>query len=136
MTVKQSINQLVAKNKEVVDFIERTFRKSDADAAIADYCNYLGQSGHDSSLSLHFADCLKSASNPELWEQFELTDIELLYDSFLELSRYILDIHIDAASFAADVLNDKQKARKIIESGMDVLKIQLSELQNLAKEIG
>ncbi len=134
MDIKECIINLVTKNKEIQTFIYETNKKS-ADDALLDYVNYIKQSNYNSGLSLSFAYVLQFGSDPTLFEQYELKDIQLLYDSFMDLNNYCLDIYIDAANFAEAVMDDKIKAKQIVDIGISKLKTQLTELEDLQKEL-
>ena len=133
MEVKDYIDKLASRNREVHNFIEQTFKKTDADKAIVDYCSHLKHAEYNSGLSLSYANVLQFCSDPKLGEQFEGNDIEKLYDSLLQLNKYCSDIYIDAANFALR-LGNKRKAQQIIEMGIVKLKTQLAELENLAND--
>lgn len=134
MNLKECINNLTAANKNAKDFIEATNKKG-ADDALLNYVDYIKQSNYNSGLSLQFAYVLQFCSDPTLFEQYELKDIQLLYDSFINLNNYCLDIYIDAANFAEAVMDDKVIAKQIVDIGIRKLKTQLAELQELEKEL-
>ena len=127
MNLKDSLDKLIISNKEACAFIKKTNEQS-ADTAIKDYSEYLLKTNYNSGLSLSFAYLLQFGSDPTIYEQYELKDIELLYESFIELNNYCLDIYIDAANFAEAVLDNKVRARQIVDIGINKLKIQLAEL--------
>jgi hypothetical protein len=135
MTVKDCIDKLVARNKELNSFIEAANKKNDADKALTDYLNYLAEVSYNSALSLQFSYVLQMSRDPTLFEQFELRDIERLYDSFLELFDNCSDIYIDAANFADAIMDNKDRAMEIIETGISKLKTQLAELEELQKDL-
>lgn len=134
MDIKECIINLVSKNKEIQTFIHETNKKN-ADDALLDYVNYIKESNYNSGLSLSFAYVLQFGSDPAIFEQYELNHIQLLYDSFTDLNNYCFDIYIDAANFAEAVMDDKIKAKQIVDIGIDKLKTQLTELEELRKEL-
>ena len=109
MLVKVSIDKLISQNRELLNFIKKTSNKN-ADDAIVNYSHFLKQSNYNAALSVQFANLLQLSNDSSLYGQFELKDIESLFDSFLELNQYCSDIYIDAANFADTVMDDKQKA--------------------------
>ena len=134
MNLKDTIHNLARQNKELNAFIDTAFNQN-ADDSIVDFVNFLNLSGYNSIISLYFAHVLQSASDPKLSEQFDLEDIELLYESFLVLNDKCSDIYIDAANFAESVLNNKTKAKQIAEYGIERLQIQINELKELLNDI-
>lgn len=135
MTVKDCIDNLVAQNEEMNRFIEATNKKNDADKALTDYVNYFNETAYNSALSLQFSYVLQMSSDPIRFEQFELKDIARLYDSYLELFDKCSDVYIDAANFSNAVMDNKSRAKEIVEIGISKLKIQLAELEDLAKDL-
>lgn len=135
MTIKDCIDNLVTRNEELNSFIEKTNMQSDADKALKEYLDYLRETNYNSALSLSFSYVLQMLNDPTLFTQFELTDIERLYDSYLELFDRCSDIYIDAANFADAVMDNNQKAKKIVEAGISKLKIQLAELEDLQRDL-
>ena len=135
MTIKDCIDNLVTRNEELNNFIETTNKTNDADKALAEYLDYLNETNYNSALSLSFSYVLQMSSDPTLFEQFELTDIERLYDSYLRLFDRCSDIYIDAANFADAIINNKGKAKEIVETGISRLRIQLAELEDLQKDL-
>ena len=135
MTVKDCIDNLVGRNEELNSFVEATYKKNDADRALTDYVNYLNETNYNSALSLQFSYVLQMSNDPTLFEQFELKDIERLYDSYLKLFDKCSEIYIDAANFADTVMNDKSRAKQVVEIGISKLKIQLAELEDLEKDL-
>ena len=45
------------------------------------------------------------------------------------------DVYIDAANFSDAVMDNKSKAKEIVEIGIRKLKIQLAELEELEKDL-
>lgn len=135
MTVKDCIDKLVARNEELNTFIEATNKKNDADKALTDYVNYFNETNYNSALSLQFSYVLQISNDSALFEQFELEDIERLYDSYLELFDKCSDVYIDAANFSDAIMDNKFRAKEIVEMGISKLKIQLAELEDLAKDL-
>jgi hypothetical protein len=134
MNLKDAIDNLIRQNREMNDFLD-TANNNHADDALVNYENFLKQSNYNAALSLYFANVLQFASNPELSDQFEMKDIEQLYDSFLELNEKCSDIYIDAANFADETLNNKIKAKEIAERGIERLQVQIAELEELLKDV-
>jgi len=135
MLVKETIARLVQRNQEVMAFIKEANRSGNPDAAIAAYANFLERSNYNSSLSLSFTYVLQLGNAPVLIDQFELIDIEKLYDSIIELNSEWGDAYIDAAHFADAVMNNKQKAKELVGNGIAELEAQLKELKELSKSL-
>lgn len=134
MLVKECIDKFVEKNSEIKQFIKDAYRKG-ADDAIVDFAQFLEQSNYNSALGLFFASALQLGDAPSVYEQYELKDIERLYDSLIEVNESFVDLYTDAANFADAVMDDQSKAKKIIELGINKLKAQLEELQQLSDSI-
>ncbi len=134
MLAKDAIDKLINRNRDIVNFIKQN-SNINADEAIVNYSNNFSILNCDSSISVQFAHLLQFSSDSTLYGEYELKDIELLFDSFLELHQYSSDVYIDAANFADAVMNDKHKAKQIIEIGIKNLQTQLSELQEIKKEL-
>jgi len=135
MTIKDCIDKLVTRNEELNNFIETINQQNDADEALTEYLDYLNETNYNSALSLSFSYVLQMSNDPTLFQQFELTDIERLYDSYLKLFDRCSDIYIDAANFADTIIDNKGKAKEIVETGISKLKIQLAELEDLKKNL-
>jgi len=135
MLVKETIAKLIQKNQEVKTFIEEANSTGNPDAAIAAYANFLEQSNYNSSLSLSFTYVLQLGNDPVLIEQYELNDIEKLYDSIIEVNSEWVDAYVDAANFADAVMNNKQKAKDLVVNGIAQLEAQLKELKELSRSL-
>ena len=135
MTIKDCIDNLVTRNEELNNFIETINQQNDADEALTKYLDYLNETNYNSALSLSFSYVLQMSNDPTLFQQFELTDIERLYDSYLKLFDRCSDIYIDAANFADTIIDNKGKAKEIVETGISKMKIQLAELEDLKKNL-
>lgn len=135
MTIKDCIDNLIARNGELNSFIETTNKSNNADKALTEYINYLNDRNYNSALSLQFSYVLQMSNDPTLFEQFELKDIGRLYDSYLELFDKCSDVYIDAANFSDAIMDNKIRAKEIVKTGVRKLKIQLAELEELEKDL-
>lgn len=135
MLVKETIAKLIQKNQEVKTFIKAANRSGNADEAIIAYTNFLEQSNYNSSLSLSFTYLLQLGNDPALIKQYDLDDIEKLYDSIIELNSEWASAYIDAANFADAVMDNKQKAKELVEEGIEQLEEQLKELKELSRSL-
>jgi hypothetical protein len=134
MTLKNCIDNFIAENEAANNFIEENNKKN-ADEGVIDCVNCLNESKYNSLLGLSFANKLQLLNDPFLVEQFELKDIELLYDNLLALNEKYLNIYVDAAYFADSVLDNNNRAKEIVEIGINKLQKQLLELEELQKKL-
>lgn len=86
MLLKETIAKLIQKNQQTKNFISTVFKSNSADDSIVAYPSSLEQFNYDSSLSLPLANLLQFGSDPKVVEEYDLVDIERLFDSIIELS--------------------------------------------------
>jgi hypothetical protein len=135
MTIKNSIDNLINHNAEVGDFIKASYQGKGADQVIIEYVDFLKKSNYNSALSLSFANLLQFCSDPTLEEQFENSDIQRLFESLLVLYEQHSKLLIDAAKFEHERMNNRLKAKQIVEKGINELEVQLKELRELAEDL-
>ena len=133
-TIKEALTRLQTNNKEVFEQINETFIK-DADRAIIDCAKAIISSKSNSDLSPLFAQIVQFCSDPELCDEFSNDDIERVYDSYLPVAEFNLNVFSDAAQFYSQVLNDKEKTKALVERSITKLTVALEEMKTYKDDL-
>jgi hypothetical protein len=126
------INQFIKQNEAVLEFLEhsRSYYK-EAGYFIPQFNDFLQRAKFNIALGQGYANMLQSSNDEDISGQFQLEDIQRMFDSMLQLQPYNLDAFVDAANFEYSVMADNAGARKIAEAGIRNAEQKIEELQTL-----
>lgn len=136
--IKDIIDKLIHQNASVSGFLEDNSLgqgDTDSDGLIRQYKNFIVDSNYNIGTGLRFGLILQLANDEEIIRQYELSDIERLFDSLIETQTDNLDNYIEAAHFQYNVLDNKVKAKEILNKGLAVANAKRKELQDLLNNI-
>jgi hypothetical protein len=126
------INQFIKQNEAVLEFLEhsRSYYK-EADEFIPQFNDFLQRAKFNIALGQDYANILQLSNDEDISGQYQLEDIQRMFDSMLKLQPYNLDSFVDAANFEYSVMDDNAAARKIAEAGIRNAQQKIEELQTL-----
>lgn len=135
--IKELLNNFIEANNSTVDFVQNLpiRQHENIDALIVKTADRLTQTPLNATIGLLFMNLLQLVENENIVEQYHLADISRAFDSFVELQNLSLDAHIEAAHFEWAVMNNEEKAKKIIKAGIDQAKEKIEELNKLLTSI-
>lgn len=106
-----------------------------ADKTILDYVEILKQFKYNPALGTYFAKLLQLSNKKEIYSQYSLSDISDLYESLANLEEFNLDIYADAANFENSVMDNSEKVRFYISTGIAKAQQKIEELQHILDEL-
>lgn len=134
--LKKLIDDFVKQNETVVDFLENYSQGySNADRIIPLLADTIRHTKFNPALGLELARLLQLSNDKEIFEQYQLEDISKLFTSLLRLQASNLDTYIEAAHFEWAVMNNGDKAKDIIITGLDNAMKKADELKQLLDKI-
>ena len=134
--LKKLIDDFVKQNETVVDFIENYSQDySNADRIIPLLADTIRHTKFNPALGLELARLLQLSNDKEIFEQYQLEDISKLFTSLQRLQDSNLDTYIEAAHFEWAVMNNGDKAKDIIITGLDNAMKKADELKQLLDKI-
>ncbi len=134
--LKELINKFIKKNEIILEFLEHTARNyRDVDYMIPQFNDFLARSQFNIGLGLEYLKILQLSNDEEIFNQFDLEDIQNLFSSLLKTQKYNLEGFVEAANFEYSVMDNKIDARRIAESGISNANEKIEELQKLLHAI-
>ncbi len=104
-----------------------------SDDMINDFILFIEESNYNFVLINPFIELLQFLNNENFINQYELDDIERLYDSLLKFN--FIEYYIEASYFIWAVQDKKDKALKIAELGQRLITEKKKELDELIYKI-
>ena len=136
MTIKNLVDNFINQNDKIQTFLEDVGSDyKNADKIIPQFVDTLNQTQFNSSLGLDFANVLQLTNDKTLIDQYELTDIQRLFDSLLRFEKLNLDLYVDTAYFEWAVMDNVEKAKEIINLGINNGLQKIAELKKLLDDI-
>jgi len=108
---------------------------TDVDTVLPAFESVLEEEKYNSILGSFYVSILQLTNNDDIISQYDLNDLEKLYECLLGLYKTDLNLFIDSAYFQWNVLDNPDKAQKIIQTGVKVGEEKIAELITLLKEI-
>ncbi len=126
------INQFIKQNEAVLEFLEHASSYyKEADYFIPQFNDFLQRAKFNIALGQGYANMLQLSNDEDVSGQYQLEDIQRMFDSMLKLQPYNLDCFVDAANFQYSVMGDNAGARNIAEEGIRNALQKIEELQTL-----
>ena len=136
MTLKEAIDKIVDRNRQLNAFLNDEGRDyQNADDLVTRYLDKLEESRFNVVLAADFARVLQLLNKQELYDQFKLSDIWMLFQSLIETEPFNLDYYVEAAHFEWSVMDNKERANQIVNDGIDVGNRKLKELAEWKRRI-
>ena len=104
-----------------------------SDDMINDFILFIEESNYNLVLINPFIELLQFLNNEKFINQFELDDIETLYDSLLKFK--FIEYYIEASYFIWAVQDKKDKALKIAKIGLKLIEKKRCEMKELIYKI-
>jgi hypothetical protein len=134
--LKTVIEDFITHNYSIASFLDRSSDLyQDGKDVIPMFIEKLKETQFSSEIGNSFAELLQLSDDKETYDQFELIDISRLYDSLLKLQETKIDTFIDAGYFEFSVMDNPDKARAIVEAGLNMTKKKAKELEVLLSQI-
>lgn len=136
--IKDIIDNFICQNALVSDFLEGTRLKqndTNSDGAIEEYKKIIVDTNYNVATGLNFAMMLQLLDDERIIRQFELSDVERLFNSLMETDTSNLDNYIEAAHFQYNVLDNEIKAKEILSRGLAIANAKKQALQHLLDNI-
>ena len=139
-------DNIVKINKVISNFIEYNLhlqkslhdnssnKKPDVNS-VTKFISLTEASRYNYQLGLELTLLLQSVDDKNIYEQYNLENISDLFTSLIELKRSDLDNYIEASHFEWAVMDNKEKALKIIETGIKTAESKIKKLKEIQKEI-
>jgi hypothetical protein len=136
MNIREIINAYVDENKKIELFLTQLPQNNkEADEMLPEFTEFLARNQGNTQLALFFSMYLQLADQQEIIEQFEFEDIRKLYQGLIALDALPVDVYEESANFEWKVMDQKEQALKIIESGIHEAQQRMEVLNTLAREI-
>ncbi len=136
MTIKELINQFTNQNEKISKYLEVIQENlNHVDRFLPTFKSILEEEKYNAILGSQFARVLQLINENSFLDEYTLNDIEELYESLLGLYSIDLELILDFAYFEWSVLNNSEKAKKIIQTGIKVGTEKIAELKKLLSEI-
>ena len=130
--ISDLINHFIIVNeKNLKELKNLNIEKSDE--MINDFIHFIEESNYNLVLINPFIELLQFLNNEKFINQFELDDIERLYDSLLKFK--FIEYYIEASYFIWAVQDKKDKALKIAEIGLKLIEKKRCEMKELIYKI-
>ena len=134
--LKDIIEKFIRQNNSVARFVKDASELyQDGQDILPSFIDKLGETNFHSELGNSFAEILQLSDEPEVYEQFELSNISRLYDSLRELQESNIDTFIDSGYFEFSVMDNSSKAQEITMEGLKMAKEKVQALEELLKQI-
>lgn len=136
--IKDIIDNFIYQNTSVTNFLKGTRLKqndTNSDGVIEEYKKIIVDTNYNVATGLNFAMLLQLLDDEKIIRQFELSDVERLFDSLMETDTSNLDNYIEAAHFQYNVLNNEIKAKEILNKGLVIANAKKQTLQQLLDNI-
>ena len=140
LNLRNVINEIVNNSKEINDFIlkigEILLLEADKNEyyIINEIIIMLSKYKNHPQLIELLANSLNLSNNPDLYQQFEIEELKILYDS--NVKNQTLSSMFDQVYFYWNVLDDEESTKSLITKYKKMLEDRVSELNNLLLEIG
>lgn len=134
--LKELIETYTQQNKAIATFLKESgdnFRT--VDECLPLYINKLKESGYNPELGSRFTSQLLLTEKEELYNQYELNDIEQLLESLLALQKTNIEAYLNAGHFEFGIMENRTRAKEIVLAGLEMAKEKVAELELLLADI-
>lgn len=130
------IEDFIEQNSKVQNFLVEYIKDyKNADSNIDKIKQFLVSNRYNAAVGTELACLLQVLNKPENFTDFELGDLRKLFESLIQLENYNLETYLEAVHFEWSVMDNKEKALKIVEDGIARSKEILDQLYIVRAEI-
>lgn len=130
--MKEIIDNFINQNTKIADFIDATSEQyQDGKDVLPAFTEKLIQAQFNAALGNSYADLLQLSNDERAYTQYSLEDVSRLYDSLIWLQPSNLENYVDAAYFEYSIQDNNEKARAIVDAGLEKIGQIQEELKRL-----
>ena len=133
--MKQIIEGTVSRIVSIKAALDDSKIHDSAETSLSSLSSFIEKHGVDTALGLRLTSLLQLSNEEKDYSQFELEDIEKLFDALIALEPYNVDLYIEAAQFSDAILGDSAKAVSRLTVAQSIISAKQNELDRLKENI-